>query len=795
MKTNILVCVLVVFLLVPMVSATTYYASPEGTGDECSQHSPCRISRFWDIAKPGDTLYLLDGVYNGSDSMIIPPPGLSGEPEKPITVKALNDGQAIIDGENKRMPCVIAGNSTNRFHDIIVEGIVCKNSNYHVFSISRADRVILRNVSAYNADPVANAMIFSLYLVSDVLLEDTAAYGTGRKPYQVYGSDNVTVRRCWAMWKYHVDDGTLVSLYHTNNSIVENCVGTVDPGSDNRNIQGITCHANNYPHCDKNLYIGNVVYNVGLWAYKVHSYLPNKPNIQGNTFINNVAIDSGYGFSQRGDIDLTVSNLMAVNVTYGYEAMEIIPEDSWPGFLIKGNLTNSLIASSSTTISVQNNPKVALYHDYNNVYSSSGVYYRGTSEPQNEMHADIAFDTTILGKGAYLMVPDNLKGKGENGADIGAEVLYQYENGVLTDEPLWPWPMENRICKETGFSVTWEDANTSPNGCGGGLWKTLDGVYPESICGNNVKEGSEQCDGSDDSACPDHCQPDCTCQPPECSGICKANPCSSYNDCAPLPESCSSGFCCSGSCTSRLLPNTVAIKRTNSPPAIDGNCSEYHGSGSITITPSQGNSSGTYWFLWDSEALYVCGEVLDSEINTDGTDLYNDDSMELFLDAEHDRGSWLSEKDFKVYIDPLNNYRCTEYGSNERNVSCLTASSVNGTANNNSDSDLSYTVEMKLAFSDMAVQPPSYGDLWGLDLSLNDRDSSFQKQNAWANTDGGGFNDPDGWGDALFVHRADSSMDGCVDSEELASFIDLWLSGGKVSLKELVGAVKIWMGC
>jgi len=27
----------------------------------------------------------------------------------------------------------------------------------------------------------------------------------------------------------------------------------------------------------------------------------------------------------------------------------------------------------------------------------------------------------------------------------GASVLYRYENGKLTDKPLWPWPMNQRI--------------------------------------------------------------------------------------------------------------------------------------------------------------------------------------------------------------------------------------------------------------------------------------------------------------------------------------------------------------
>jgi len=34
---------------------------------------------------------------------------------------------------------------------------------------------------------------------------------------------------------------------------------------------------------------------------------------------------------------------------------------------------------------------------------------------------------------------------------------------------------------------------------------------PAPGCGNNVKEGSEQCDGTDDAACPGNCHADCTC--------------------------------------------------------------------------------------------------------------------------------------------------------------------------------------------------------------------------------------------------------------------------------------------
>jgi hypothetical protein len=77
-----------------------------------------------------------------------------------------------------------------------------------------------------------------------------------------------------------------------------------------------------------------------------------------------------------------------------------------------------------------------------------------------------------------LLSPPNLTGTGENGENMGAEVIYQTVNGVLTDEPLWPWPMEDRIIAESGYSVTYSE---QPGGSSAsefiGLWKTLAGVY------------------------------------------------------------------------------------------------------------------------------------------------------------------------------------------------------------------------------------------------------------------------------------------------------------------------------
>lgn len=50
--------------------------------------------------------------------------------------------------------------------------------------------------------------------------------------------------------------------------------------------------------------------------------------------------------------------------------------------------------------------------------------------------------------------------------------------------------------------LTSEDFDCKPRG----LW-----YQAAPLCGNNSVEGNEECDGTDDTACPGSCQPDCTC--------------------------------------------------------------------------------------------------------------------------------------------------------------------------------------------------------------------------------------------------------------------------------------------
>jgi hypothetical protein len=75
-------------------------------------------------------------------------------------------------------------------------------------------------------------------------------------------------------------------------------------------------------------------------------------------------------------------------------------------------------------------------HDYNNFYNMYGgvgpfdyaAYLNPSNLNTNETEINPYYDTNTYGLGAYLMAPAVLKGKGVNGSDIGANIIYESVN-------------------------------------------------------------------------------------------------------------------------------------------------------------------------------------------------------------------------------------------------------------------------------------------------------------------------------------------------------------------------------
>jgi hypothetical protein len=502
------------FFKTASADAATYYASPSGSGTTCSSASPCALNYTINTrAVAGDAVLLKDGIYTGTNYMIVPTK--SGTAGNPITIKAENDGKAIIDGQATRIPCDINGKSY-----IDLEDLKFTNSSGSVVVVhNNASYINIKKTSALNAAP-GNYHIFEIASgANHVLVEDSAAYGTARKLFNAFGGTSyVTFRRNWGQWNTFSGAtqtfGNCQEFYgNVQNSIIENGVCVKHPNSD-KTATAFTINQNgDYGYltgASNNKLLGNIANNWnGLPAF--NHYIAQQVG-SNNQYINNVAINYGYfSFTQRGGADLVFNHNSFINNSSQSAATINIANTTEfvkdPGFISSGSFKNSVFMGStekgfyiSTTPLSNNqcpgNPTCigAIVADYNAYWDITGspTYSGAATQGAHDKNETIQpnYDTAAYGNGAYLIKPSNLATSGEGGTYMGAEVLYRYQDGTLTSTPLFPWPMEARICAETGYSVTYENGYA---GCanGGGLWKTLDGVYGDTTSPADVNQDTK----------------------------------------------------------------------------------------------------------------------------------------------------------------------------------------------------------------------------------------------------------------------------------------------------------------
>ena len=247
-----------------------------------------------------------------------------------------------------------------------------------------------------------------------------------------------------------------------------------------------------------------------------------------------------------------------------------------------------------------------------------------------------------------------------------------------------------------------------------------------------------------------------------------------------------------------------SIIKTSSPPTINGDISEFNNAHTITLTNSRG-TYGDYKLMWDDNALYIAASVSDTQLNADETirdgSLWNDDSIEMIFDTLHDAGSSMQSDDYKFIINLLNVHTDSKAWDNTWNMNFSSDVVNSGTVNQNSDIDTGYIIEVAIPWLEWGVSAPTENDVWGFDVSMNDRDDSETTvQTQWSNTDGGTMNNPDGWGNIIFsagtaCGNADSNIDGSVSITELISYITQWKSGS-VTITELISGIGEWKnGC
>jgi len=383
----------------------THYAadSPQGVGDHTSEANAGDVSTAWAKLSAGDTLCLVDGTYTGANSMIEPPNGMSGTAGNPITVKALNDGGATLNGQFARQPVALYQNDW-----FVLEGFNAHSSNNSVVHIAGpsgggngSDNVIVRRVVAWDAPFDSNSQVFDVDNSQGVLLEDVAGFGSGRKTFVVYRSDDVILRRAWGRWEGSNRSGPKEAFslsYRSYDVIGENLIAFWTGG-----LGGVTdqlygalsrdrLEANDDPWEDPDRNFAGNVKLLGSIAYVPATASPSPGSDFGGVFL------GGMDFLELIDV-VSYVNKATTNT------FSLVNCGSCTGPV------DNLTASNLTAIGGDGSARIESQWAINNIDERATV----------AQAANIYTNPT------------------------GSRICYNFVDGTLTSEPLWPWPMNQRI--------------------------------------------------------------------------------------------------------------------------------------------------------------------------------------------------------------------------------------------------------------------------------------------------------------------------------------------------------------
>ena len=402
------------------VSGCDYYAAPDGAGDGLSRGAPFRVADFWSHASPGQTLCLLDGVYDSREDMIQPPAGLSGVSGSPITVKAFYDGGVLITGNASRNPVRLANNDW-----FVVEGVNACCSSGTVVGINHSSHNVIRRVAAWDAAD-GNYSIFGVHYGAHNLLEDVAGWGIARKTYESsQHGDFTTIRRAWGRWEgSHVTGPKMVYTLAYNNydMLIENSLGTWSGERMN----------STYVLLDYN---GQPWHGPGSGEYT--DYRVNQPygifsndGLAGDKNARAKLLGS-IAYVAKTDVFKPTKQVFVTNI----DSVEIKDTAAVfaPGGTYAGKFTFGLYGLTTNVAHGGERNVHALNLTSIRADSHGGQIGRGWQQANIFQSQDTVDASVYTGT-------------------QGANLCHRYVDGVLTNQPLWPWPMDWRIREAMGLS-------------------------------------------------------------------------------------------------------------------------------------------------------------------------------------------------------------------------------------------------------------------------------------------------------------------------------------------------------
>ena len=416
-----------------------FYASAAGQGDGSSPEKAFRVDRFWSRSAPGQTLCLLDGVYRDAGSMIAPPSGLSGAPGLPITVRALHDGGVFIHGDGTRLPVRLLRNDW-----FVIEGLNACCSSGTVVELEYSNHNVIRRVAAWDSADGNNEIFGVHYDSNHNLLEDVAGWGIARKVYQSsQGGNFTTIRRAWGRWEgSHVTGPKMVYTLAYNNfdMLVENSLGTWSGERMKERYVLLDYYGKPWKGRLEGTYQDHDVNQ----PYAIFGVDANKKDKRAKARLLGSIAYVAASDSFKADRLVFFTKLDAVEIA---DTLAYVEPGSYPRVWTFG-----LYGLPSLTTSLKLHWPPGLPRSFGFDESASD------SEGNAAVSLSVHNITSLGGAGAFIAKEWQTRnvlqgpttavyGPSESAFHTtrGANLCFRYVDGVLTREPLWPWPMNQRI--------------------------------------------------------------------------------------------------------------------------------------------------------------------------------------------------------------------------------------------------------------------------------------------------------------------------------------------------------------
>ena len=469
---------LVVVWLQPLLFATDFFIATNGNDQNPGTQS--QPWKTWAFAlqqlSPGDTLIAKDGIYDVANGAGFPSIDCSGDYANgtvadPITVKAENERQAIIFKESQQgdLPAF----DILHCSDWVIQGLTLMrepqndvvNGGGQLFRAVSSDHLTIRRLLSYQVDTWECGAGIYIFDTTNSLIEENEIYAFHRHGLQLRGGTNNEIRRNYAhnrgverVSSACSDESTLFLSYTSGENIWENNIAE----NDDRHGFGMVSDTvfdldqdgiidGNYVHNGGgNKWLGNISLNSETTAGLI---LGTKTPYGGadveDEYVENHVAYQNSPVSVPGHASLMIQspiNVMFKNITSiqstgcfwsGTDSQS--PDNA---FSLHGENLLCIRSQGGSEIALQpavRNSDDTWSIDYLNWYRDLGEPVWPPSEPGFFLTNDFNIDPQMGGCVAWIPTSSPMKGAGKGGADLGANVLYKYEDGILGSDPLWDW--------------------------------------------------------------------------------------------------------------------------------------------------------------------------------------------------------------------------------------------------------------------------------------------------------------------------------------------------------------------